>query len=96
MREEIDEETDGLPLRERYGIVLLLILAAYVVAGFDQGRWVLAINSLLWVTVLLTTLWSPGIPRVLRRVDHHRDVADVLAPLHEVLADVDVEHRPER
>lgn len=62
------EETDGLPLRERYGIVLLLILVAYVVAGLDQGRWVLAINSLLWVTVLLTTLWSPGIPRVLRRV----------------------------
>ncbi|HET9261396.1 MAG TPA: ion channel [Acidimicrobiia bacterium] len=68
LREEIDEETDGLPLRERYGIVLLLILAAYVVAGFDQGRWVLVVNSFLWVTVLLTTLWSPGIPRVLRRV----------------------------
>ena len=68
LREEMEEETDGLPLRERYGFVLLLILAAYVVAGFDQGRLVLAINSLLWATVLLTTLWSPGIPKALRRV----------------------------
>jgi voltage-gated potassium channel Kch len=66
--EEIEEETDGLPLRERYGFVLLLILVAYVVAGFDQGRWVLVVNSLLWATVLLTTLWSPGIPKILRRV----------------------------
>lgn len=66
--EEMEEETDGLPLRERYGFVLLLILAAYVVAGFNQSRWVLAINSLLWATVLLTTLWSPGIPKALRRV----------------------------
>lgn len=68
LRDEIEEETDGLPLRERYGFVLLLILAAYVVAGFDQGRWVLAVNSILWATVLLTTLWSPGIPKPLRRV----------------------------
>ena len=68
LEEELAEETDGLPLRERYGFVLLLIFAAYVVAGFDQGRWVLAINSILWSIVLLTTLWSPGIPKTLRRV----------------------------
>ena len=69
MSEEIKEETDGLPLRERYGFVLLLILAAYVIAGFDRGgRWVLAVNSVLWAFALLTTLWSPGIPKILRRV----------------------------
>lgn len=68
LREEIEEETDGLPVRERYGLVLLLILAAYVVAGFEQSRWVLVINSILWATVLLATLWSPGIPKALRRV----------------------------
>jgi hypothetical protein len=81
MQEEIEEETSGLPLRERYGFVLLVILAAYVVAGFDQGRWVLAINSVLWALVLLTTLWSPGIPRALRRVGLAATVLVLLSAL---------------
>lgn len=57
-----------VPLRERYGLVLLLILAAYVVGGLSDDRWVLAANSVVWGALLLAALWSPGLPRGLRRV----------------------------
>jgi len=58
----------GIPIRERYGLVLLLILGGYLLAGFDDSRLVVVINSFLWVFLLLTTLWSPGIPGRLRRI----------------------------
>ena len=66
--EELEQESDGLPLRERYGLVLALILVAYLIAGFDQTRLIALVNSVIWVLVLLAALWSPGLPRALRRV----------------------------
>lgn len=62
------EETDGIPLRERYGLVLMLILFAYAASGIEGGRLVTATISIVWATVLLATLWSPGLPRTLRRI----------------------------
>ena len=57
----------GVPIRERYGLVLLLILVGYVLSGVESSRFLIAVNSLLWVALLLTTLWSPGVPKRLRR-----------------------------
>jgi hypothetical protein len=61
-------ENGVIPLRERYGLILGLILAAYVVTGVEQTPLVVLLNSLIWGVVLLAALWSPGLPAVLRRI----------------------------
>jgi voltage-gated potassium channel Kch len=61
-------EFGGLPIRERYGLVLLLIFVGYLLAGVDPSPSMSALTSLLWVVLLLTALWSPGIPSRLRRL----------------------------
>ncbi|HET7846257.1 MAG TPA: potassium channel family protein [Acidimicrobiia bacterium] len=58
----------GVVVRERYGLVLALILGGYLLAGFETNRFVVAINTIIWVALLLTTLWSPSIPERLRRI----------------------------
>ncbi|HSO49847.1 MAG TPA: potassium channel family protein [Acidimicrobiia bacterium] len=58
----------GVAIRERYGLVLALILVGYLLSAVETSRLVLAINSIIWVSLLLTTLWSPGIPERLRRI----------------------------
>ena len=62
-----DTVVAGVPIRERYGLVLILILAGYVLSGVESNRFLIALNTLLWVALLLTTLWSPGVPKRLRR-----------------------------
>lgn len=65
----LEEDSDGIPIRERYGLVLLLIFVGYVLSGFDSGRsWVALLNVFLWGALLFTTLWSPGVPRRIRRI----------------------------
>jgi voltage-gated potassium channel Kch len=66
--EDIEQVSAGVPIRERYGLMLLLILVGYVLSGVDTSRFVLSLDSILWVTLLLTALWSPGVPKRLRRV----------------------------
>lgn len=63
-----DRVVAGVPIRERYGLVLILILVGYVLSGVESNRFLIAVNSLLWVVLLLTTLWSPGVPKRLRRI----------------------------
>jgi len=65
---DLEEVSAGVPIRERYGLVLALILVGYVLSGLEASAALLAFNFLLWVTLLLTTLWSPGVPRRLRWV----------------------------
>jgi hypothetical protein len=62
------EESDFIPLRERYGLILALIFAAYVVTGIEETLLIALINSVIWGVVLLAALWSPGLPATLRRV----------------------------
>lgn len=68
MANRLEEDSGGLPIRERYGLVLFLILIGYVLSGFDSNRWVAVVNALLWGALLFTTLWSPGVPRGIRRI----------------------------
>lgn len=63
-----EERSAGVPIRERYGLVLFLILIAYVIAGYDEGIVAELVNAILWGALLLTTLWSPGIPNRVRNV----------------------------
>ena len=63
-----DTVVAGVPIRERYGLVLVLILVGYVLSGVEQSRLLIAVNSFLWVALLLTSLWSPGVPKRLRRI----------------------------
>ena len=65
---EMPAASGGVAIRERYGLVLALILVGYLLSAVETSRLVLAINSIIWVSLLLTTLWSPGIPERLRRI----------------------------
>ena len=65
---EVERQPRGVRLRERYGLVLSLILVSYLLAGFEENLLMILVNSLLWGTLLLATLWSPGLPATLRRV----------------------------
>jgi voltage-gated potassium channel Kch len=65
---EMPAVSGGVAIRERYGLVLALILVGYLLSAVETSRLVLAINSIIWVSLLLTTLWSPGIPERLRRI----------------------------
>ncbi len=58
----LGQGTLGVPIRERYGLILFLIFFGYVLSGFDTNEWVSVVNALLWLAVLFTSLWSPGIP----------------------------------
>lgn len=58
----------GIALQERYGLVLGLILAGYLLAGADQSPVSVVFNSIVWATLLLATLWAPGLPVWLRRM----------------------------
>lgn len=58
----------GVRVRERYGLVLILILGGYLLAGFDHNGPVRIANALIWIVLLLAALWSPGIPRRLQRI----------------------------
>jgi voltage-gated potassium channel Kch len=65
---QVDATSGGIPIRERYGFVLLLLLVAYVLAGIDAGPVLDGLLSIIWISVLLAALWSPGIPRRLRQL----------------------------
>ena len=76
-----DRVVAGVPVRERYGLVLILILVGYVLSGVESNRFLLAVNSFLWVALLLTTLWSPGVPKRLRRIGSVATILVLLATL---------------
>ncbi len=65
------EESGSVPaeeslVRERYGMSLFLVFAAYLVAGVDDSVVMRLVEVLLWMTVLLAAVWSPAVPRRLR------------------------------
>jgi voltage-gated potassium channel Kch len=76
-----DTVVAGVPIRERYGLVLSLILVGYVLSGVESSRFLIAVNSLLWVALLLTTLWSPGVPKRLRRIGSAATILVLLTTL---------------
>ncbi|HXV70151.1 MAG TPA: potassium channel family protein [Acidimicrobiia bacterium] len=68
LAEDHAEGADLVRLRERYGLVLVFILAAYVIGGLDTNVWVEIVTAMLWTALLLTTLWAPGVPRRVRAI----------------------------
>ena len=58
----------GVPVRERYGLVLALLLLLYVLTGVSEGRLMRVVASVVWLAVILAILWSPGLPRRLRLI----------------------------
>jgi len=58
----------GVRVRERYGLILLLMLGGYIVTGFDDSELLRLLNALIWMILLLTALWAPGIPERIRRI----------------------------
>lgn len=57
-----------MPVRERYGLVLALLLLIYVLTGINEGRLVRVIATVVWLVVVMAILWSPGLPRRLRLI----------------------------
>jgi len=68
IKARISESSTGVILRERYGFVLLLILVGYLLTGVEASRFITAVNTVLWVALLLITLWAPGVPARVRRI----------------------------
>lgn len=64
----LEERSGGVPVRERYGLALFLILVAYLLTAFDRSSFLQVITAILWMTLLLTVLWAPGVPRRVRLV----------------------------
>jgi voltage-gated potassium channel Kch len=86
----LEEGSGGLPIRERYGLVLFLILIGYVLSGLDSSRWVTALNALLWGALLFTTLWSPGVPKRVRRIGAGAIVVILISAIPLGLIEADV------
>jgi voltage-gated potassium channel Kch len=68
IKTRIEESQAGVLLRERYGLVLLLILVGYLLTGVETSTVISAVNTVLWVAMLLVTLWAPGVPTRVRRI----------------------------
>jgi hypothetical protein len=51
--EEAAASSAGVPIRERYGLVLTFMLGGYVLSGIEDNRWVAIINVVLLTTVSL-------------------------------------------
>lgn len=68
IKTKLEQSSAGVLLRERYGIVLLLILVGYLLTGIEASRVISVVNTLLWVGLLLITLWAPGVPKHVRRI----------------------------
>jgi len=66
LAERLEQSPDFVPIRERYGLVLVFILVAYVISGIDTNPWVEVVTAVLWTALLLTTLWAPSVPRRVR------------------------------
>ncbi len=49
-------------------MVLLLILVGYLLSGWDESGIATAVNTALWLMLLLITLWAPGVPKQVRRI----------------------------
>jgi voltage-gated potassium channel Kch len=62
-----EPEFAGVEVRERHGLVLLLILIGYLVPSVDDRPVLNLARFLLWMGLLLVALWSPGLPNRLRR-----------------------------
>jgi voltage-gated potassium channel Kch len=58
----------GVPTRERYGLILGLILIGYVFDAAAGSRVIVVVDAVLFLSLLLVALWSPGIPHRLRRI----------------------------
>ncbi|HET8740891.1 MAG TPA: potassium channel family protein [Acidimicrobiia bacterium] len=89
---EVERQPRGVRLRERYGLVLSLILVSYLLAGFEENLLMILVNSLLWGTLLLATLWSPGLPATLRRVGVGATVVFFLTAISMGLVASDLAH----
>ncbi|HEY5890931.1 MAG TPA: potassium channel family protein [Acidimicrobiia bacterium] len=68
IKTRLEESSTGVILRERYGFVLLLILIGYLLTGVEASKFISAVNTVLWVAMLLVTLWAPGVPTRVRRI----------------------------
>lgn len=64
---EIEQREIGVAVRERFGLVLLLLLGSYALTGFSDSRLARVVYVVALLLVLLVVLWSPGIPQRLRR-----------------------------
>ena len=66
--EDVGDAGGGVRIRDRFGLVLALLLILYVLAAFEPGTYVTLVITLLWIALLLTILWSSGLPARIRRI----------------------------
>lgn len=62
----VDERQGGVVVRERYGVVVLLLVGGYLLTGLTDGTLGRVAYTATFLAILLVALWAPGIPRRLR------------------------------
>jgi voltage-gated potassium channel Kch len=80
----------GVAFQERYGLVLVLILVGYLLSGSGRGPVSVVFNSIVWATLLLATLWAPGLPAWLRRMGLAATVVALATVFTSIVSDSDV------
>ncbi|HEY6635231.1 MAG TPA: potassium channel family protein [Acidimicrobiia bacterium] len=80
----------GIAFQERYGLVLGLILVGYLLSGSGGSPLSVVFNSMVWATLLLATLWAPGLPAWLRRVGLAATAVALLTVFTSIFFDSDV------
>jgi hypothetical protein len=66
-QEKPGAEFAGVPIRERYGLVLALLLVGYLLPGLYERPVANVAKVVIWLGLLLVALWAPGLPNRLRR-----------------------------
>lgn len=67
-RTALSERFGGVRIRERYGLILALMMVGYVIEALSGSVLTRVVNALIWATVLFVALWAPGINNRLRLV----------------------------
>jgi voltage-gated potassium channel Kch len=79
----------GIAFQERYGLVLGLLLVGYLLSGSGRSPLSVLFNSVVWATLLLATLWAPGLPAWLRRMGLAATVVAIGTVFTSILFDSD-------
>ena len=61
-----EQRQAGVTVRERYGLVALLLLGGYLLTALGDGTLARLTYAAVFVLILVVVVWAPGVPRWLR------------------------------
>lgn len=80
----------GVIVRERYGLVLLLLGGGYLLSAIEEGPLLRVSLGAIWTVVILAVLWAPGLPPRLRAPGAWATIALLFGIVWSAIAEEDV------